>query len=313
MTRCAREVPVTDRLRQPLGLVHGGVYATIADALTARRRPRDLQPDELPAPDHGGHDPRRRAPPPPGPHDRGVGGRPHRRRRSAVRARADDDLPGPLTQAGLGELAQPAGRRRRDATSRRRHASAVHAVRRPGARREDHGLPGGGELGVERARDVGCTASSAPAAVAVVGDHDVAELQRLEQLVVGELGLRRASIGSARCGAAGRRLRRAARRASAARRRRGACAPRSGSSAPGPAVPPTWLESREARTEISATQAARGDEHRRSRAHQERLHARTGCAPRGASRPARRPPPPASSPIAASRSAASASRSASAS
>jgi uncharacterized protein (TIGR00369 family) len=27
-------VPVTDSLRQPLGLVHGGVYATIADALT---------------------------------------------------------------------------------------------------------------------------------------------------------------------------------------------------------------------------------------------------------------------------------------
>ena len=29
-------VPVTDALRQPLGLVHGGVYATIADAVTAR-------------------------------------------------------------------------------------------------------------------------------------------------------------------------------------------------------------------------------------------------------------------------------------
>jgi 1,4-dihydroxy-2-naphthoyl-CoA hydrolase len=30
------KVPVTDSLRQPLGLVHGGVYATIADAITAR-------------------------------------------------------------------------------------------------------------------------------------------------------------------------------------------------------------------------------------------------------------------------------------
>jgi len=30
-------VPVTDRLKQPLGLVHGGVYATIADVLTAER------------------------------------------------------------------------------------------------------------------------------------------------------------------------------------------------------------------------------------------------------------------------------------
>lgn len=28
-------VAVTDALRQPLGLVHGGVYATIADALTS--------------------------------------------------------------------------------------------------------------------------------------------------------------------------------------------------------------------------------------------------------------------------------------
>ena len=31
------QVPVTDRLKQPLGLVHGGVYATIADLLTAER------------------------------------------------------------------------------------------------------------------------------------------------------------------------------------------------------------------------------------------------------------------------------------
>ena len=30
------KVPVTDALRQPLGLVHGGVYATIADAVTTR-------------------------------------------------------------------------------------------------------------------------------------------------------------------------------------------------------------------------------------------------------------------------------------
>ena len=29
-------VPVTDALRQPLGLVHGGVFAIIADALTVR-------------------------------------------------------------------------------------------------------------------------------------------------------------------------------------------------------------------------------------------------------------------------------------
>jgi 1,4-dihydroxy-2-naphthoyl-CoA hydrolase len=30
------KVGVTDSLRQPLGLVHGGVYATIADTITAR-------------------------------------------------------------------------------------------------------------------------------------------------------------------------------------------------------------------------------------------------------------------------------------
>ena len=30
------QVPVTDQLKQPLGLVHGGVYATIADVMTAR-------------------------------------------------------------------------------------------------------------------------------------------------------------------------------------------------------------------------------------------------------------------------------------
>jgi 1,4-dihydroxy-2-naphthoyl-CoA hydrolase len=30
------QVPVTDALKQPLGLVHGGVYATIADILTAQ-------------------------------------------------------------------------------------------------------------------------------------------------------------------------------------------------------------------------------------------------------------------------------------
>ena len=29
------QVPVTDGLKQPLGLVHGGVYATLADAVGA--------------------------------------------------------------------------------------------------------------------------------------------------------------------------------------------------------------------------------------------------------------------------------------
>ena len=30
------QVPVSDQLKQPLGLVHGGVYATIADVLTTQ-------------------------------------------------------------------------------------------------------------------------------------------------------------------------------------------------------------------------------------------------------------------------------------
>jgi uncharacterized protein (TIGR00369 family) len=34
--RVRAKVPVTDALRQPLGLVHGGVYATIADTISAR-------------------------------------------------------------------------------------------------------------------------------------------------------------------------------------------------------------------------------------------------------------------------------------
>ena len=34
-TEVRAHVAVTDALKQPLGLVHGGVYATLADALTA--------------------------------------------------------------------------------------------------------------------------------------------------------------------------------------------------------------------------------------------------------------------------------------
>jgi uncharacterized protein (TIGR00369 family) len=34
-TEVRARVPVTDALKQPLGLVHGGVYATIADIMTA--------------------------------------------------------------------------------------------------------------------------------------------------------------------------------------------------------------------------------------------------------------------------------------
>jgi len=34
-TEVRARIPVSDALKQPLGLVHGGVYAVIADALTA--------------------------------------------------------------------------------------------------------------------------------------------------------------------------------------------------------------------------------------------------------------------------------------
>ena len=35
-------VPVTDALKQPLGLVHGGVFATLADQLTATESARAI-------------------------------------------------------------------------------------------------------------------------------------------------------------------------------------------------------------------------------------------------------------------------------
>jgi acyl-coenzyme A thioesterase PaaI-like protein len=52
-------VEVRDELKQPAGLIHGGVYAAIAESLA----------------DHRGNDPRRGARPPSGPDDMGVGGR----------------------------------------------------------------------------------------------------------------------------------------------------------------------------------------------------------------------------------------------
>ena len=53
-------VPVSDAVRQPAGLVHGGVYASMAESLavaatqaaTGRVSGRPLEPDQLPAPDH---------------------------------------------------------------------------------------------------------------------------------------------------------------------------------------------------------------------------------------------------------------------
>ena len=80
-------------LKQPAGLVHGGVYAAIAESLasigTARRRPARgqigagaVEPDELPEADHGRHDPRSRDPQASRTDHLGVGGRDQRRRRA---------------------------------------------------------------------------------------------------------------------------------------------------------------------------------------------------------------------------------------
>ncbi|CAA9475842.1 MAG: hypothetical protein AVDCRST_MAG53-288, partial [uncultured Solirubrobacteraceae bacterium] len=64
-------------------------------------RPGTLQPDELPASDRRGNRARRGSPPAPGAHDVGVGGRDHRRSRSAVCARADDDRRAAAAQRGV--------------------------------------------------------------------------------------------------------------------------------------------------------------------------------------------------------------------
>ena len=104
---------VRDELRQPAGLVHGGVFASMAESMTSiatwlavhedgKTRAGAVEPDELPAPDRRRHDPRHRPPPPPRPHDLGLGGRHHRRPGPPVRARPDDRR-GPLERpAGAG-------------------------------------------------------------------------------------------------------------------------------------------------------------------------------------------------------------------
>ena len=111
-----------------------------------------------------------------------------------------DDLPGSLTQPGLGELAQlrivragrvqpPPPRQRR----RRRPRPAAARGSRPARRRRAPGRTG--------PRPPPAAATSARRRLrAVVGDHDVAEPQRREQLVVGELGLDPARPATSRCG-----------------------------------------------------------------------------------------------------------------
>ena len=96
------QVKVRDEIKQPMGLVHGGIYASIAESITSTATAMAVWPEGKAAqgmsnqtsflrPITQRHDPRRGPPPPPRPHDVGVGGRHHRRRGPPVRPRADDD------------------------------------------------------------------------------------------------------------------------------------------------------------------------------------------------------------------------------
>ena len=97
----------------------------IADALTARGGRAISNQTSFLRPITGGHDPRHRPPPPQRPHDRGVGGRHHRRRGPPVRARADDGLPCRVPDpARRRRTRAAAGRPGLIAFSRRRQASA---------------------------------------------------------------------------------------------------------------------------------------------------------------------------------------------
>ena len=98
-------VEVREELKQPVGLVHGGVYASIAESLTSLATAMAVLPKlggdgpveqhELPAPGHRGHGACARHAPAPGPHHVGVGRALQRRRRQAVRGHAHDDRRAP--------------------------------------------------------------------------------------------------------------------------------------------------------------------------------------------------------------------------
>ena len=83
-TEVTGRVAVRAEVKQPAGLVHGGVYASIAESLASLathvavaggRRDGDgtVEQHELPAPGHRGHRARSRRAPAPRPHDMGVG------------------------------------------------------------------------------------------------------------------------------------------------------------------------------------------------------------------------------------------------
>ncbi len=105
-------VRVTDRVRQMWGLVHGGVYAALAEMLAseatvsavhgAGRSQLGSEPHELPPPRYGGHGPRRGEEAAPRQDNVAVGGLPRGRRGQAVRRLEGhpDGTPSPIKPRG---------------------------------------------------------------------------------------------------------------------------------------------------------------------------------------------------------------------
>src|SRR3954447_17565769 len=107
-------------------------------------------------------------------------GKPMSQTTASACARSCVRLSGSLTQIRVDELLQlrvlRAGRLQPVAPGERLNPADPRPLV------EDHGLAGGGQVGVE------VVLLEVRGRVALVGDHDVAELQRLEQLVVTQLG-----------------------------------------------------------------------------------------------------------------------------
>ena len=180
-------VTVTDDVKQPAGLVHGGVYASIAESLTSFATWKAVSQDGMSAqglsnqtsflrPILRGHDPRHRPPPPPRPHDVGVGGRHHRRRGPPVRARPDD-------RRGASAVAVPGTR-----LTNTDHRGAAHGTadpgrargRRPQGRRDPAGERGAVERdeakkAAAEALEALATAAKATAKAATHGGKAVAQ------------------------------------------------------------------------------------------------------------------------------------------
>ena len=108
-----------------------GLRGHLPGGLSRRQhRRRDVEPDELPAPDFERHDPRRGPPPPQGPHDLALGGRLHGRRRAPLRAHPRDDrgpAAGLIPAAAVRDRQPPVApeRLRRDPDAGRRLAALV--------------------------------------------------------------------------------------------------------------------------------------------------------------------------------------------